>query len=223
MCLNCQPSRLDHCSNYKSNSKRANSVQPNLANDATVPDDFFEESDHVPSSLQGMAEISANDNLPPSLPPYSSAISSNNVWNYSSSHVKFSEDVDLAYNEIVHWKQNLFMVPLGKIGQVLTDKLFRLLLAYEEGNNLQKVALRCAMVLPAFLLQKPSKRLRCRDHVSALLRRLEDWKEGKILTLLHEGHTIQQRLDHNPSHSVNNNITKKFSRLMCEGKLKQAL
>ena len=70
-----------------------------------------------------------------------SAVSSNFVWNDSVCHVKFSEDVDLAYNEIVHWKQNLFMVPSGKIGRAFTDELTRLLMAYGEGNNLQKVAL----------------------------------------------------------------------------------
>ena len=138
----------------KFDRSKLSTVQSNSSNDVLVPDDLLEISDPVPPSLQGMAEVSANDNLPPSLPPYISASSSNFVWNDSVYHVKFSEDVDLAYNEIVHWKQNLFMVPSGKIGRAFTDELTRLLMAYGEGNNLQKVALKCAMVLPALLLQK---------------------------------------------------------------------
>ena len=48
--------------------------------------------------------------------------------------------------------------------------------------------------MPAFLLQKPSKSLKSKDHHAALERRRKLWEEGKIEELLYEGQTIQQKL-----------------------------
>ena len=47
-------------------------------------------------------------------------------------------------------------------------------------------------VMPALLLQKPSKK--SKDHTKALERRLKLWDEGKIDYLFHEGRTIQDNL-----------------------------
>ena len=48
--------------------------------------------------------------------------------------------------------------------------------------------------MPAFLLQKPSKSLKSKDHHAALERRLKLWEEGKIEELLYEGQIIQEKL-----------------------------
>ena len=50
------------------------------------------------------------------------------------------------------------------------------------------------MLMPAFLLQKPSKSLKSKDHHAALERRRKLWEEGKIEELLYEGQTIQEKL-----------------------------
>ena len=50
------------------------------------------------------------------------------------------------------------------------------------------------MLMPAFLLQKPSKSLKSKDHHAALERRRKLWEEGKIEELLYEGQIIQEKL-----------------------------
>ena len=50
------------------------------------------------------------------------------------------------------------------------------------------------MLMPALLLQKPSKSSRSEDHHAALERRRKLWKEGMIEELLYEGQTIQEKL-----------------------------
>jgi len=47
------------------------------------------------------------------------------------------------------------------------------------------------MVMPALLLQKPSRNSKTKDHVAALSRRLDRWEKGDLDELLHEGVTIQ--------------------------------
>ena len=50
------------------------------------------------------------------------------------------------------------------------------------------------MLMPAFLLQKPSKSLKSKDHHAALEIRRKLWEEGKIEELLYEGQIIQEKL-----------------------------
>ena len=49
---------------------------------------------------------------------------------------------------------------------------------------LRKIVLKAVLVIPALLLQKPSKSSKSIDHHAALERRLKLWEEGKIEELL---------------------------------------
>ena len=78
------------------------------------------------------------------------------------------------------------------------------------------------------LLQKPSRISKSRDHIECLERRLmvKSWKDGDIQTLLHEGKTIQRRLQtfHNTNPSTkNSSVVRSFTKLMLEGKCKAAI
>ena len=57
--------------------------------------------------------------------------------------------------------------------------------------------------MPALLLQKPSRKSKARDHLSALERRLKLWGEGNINKLLDESKEIQERL---PSTNTSMNL-----------------
>ena len=48
--------------------------------------------------------------------------------------------------------------------------------------------------MPNFLLQKPSKNSKAKDHLKVLERRLESWISGDLLELLKEAETIQKSL-----------------------------
>ena len=60
------------------------------------------------------------------------------------------------YEEIVHWRRNLFKVPSGKAGKAFVTEIDHLLCANAEAEALEAIALKAAMILPALLLQKPS-------------------------------------------------------------------
>ena len=50
------------------------------------------------------------------------------------------------------------------------------------------------MIMPSFLLQKPSKESKSKDHLKALKRRMELWQSDDLLELLQESLTIQRTL-----------------------------
>ena len=138
----------------------------------------------------------------------------------------FAHTVHCAYNEIVHWKRNVFMVPSGKIGKAFIKELTSLFTAYAQGTALESIALEAAMTACALLLQKPHLASKSREHVAALERRLRAWSDGDIDGLLREGRTIQKHLRPN---SVNTRSdepdqnTRIFSKLVFEGRIRSAL
>ena len=65
-------------------------------------------------------------------------------------------------------------------------------------------------VIPALLLQKPSKNSKSKDHLKSLERRFEIWKEENINKLYEDGKTIQDRLKSDGSPNDIVKISKKF-------------
>ena len=55
-------------------------------------------------------------------------------------------------------------------------------------------AFKPTMITPNFLLQKPSKTLKSKNHLKALERCIELWASGKLIRLLKEVETIEQSL-----------------------------
>ena len=133
--------------------------------------------------------------------------------------MSFCKEVDNAYSVVVHWRPNLFKVPISKVGQDFVNELAKLFLAFGESSALQFVALKCAMILPPLLLQRAHRRPK--DDTTALHRRLNLWLQGNIDTLLHEGSSIQDRLKF--SHPKNRS-TQSISHSLCsKGKSKMHL
>ena len=81
------------------------------------------------------------------------------------------------------------------------------------------------MILPALLLQKPHARSRTKEHTKHLERCLNLWKDGDLVSLLDEGQAIQSRLarEYNGQSSPSDQLTRKFTKLMMEGKVRAAL
>ena len=59
----------------------------------------------------------------------------------------FTHDLDLAYEQIAYWCQNLFLLPSGKSGNEFIREITRLINCWIDNS---------IMVMPAPLLQKPS-------------------------------------------------------------------
>ena len=59
------------------------------------------------------------------------------------------------YDEIVHWKRNLFKVPSGKAGTIFVRELSFMFRAYADRSARESVAMKAIMVMPALLLPNP--------------------------------------------------------------------
>lgn len=140
---------------------------------------------------------------------------------YDSEH--FSDSLNAAYAEVVHWKINYFKVPYGKAGKSFVSELARLFRAFATGSALESIALKAATLLPILLLQKPTRKSKARDHITCLERRLCSWLKGDLVELLREGRTIQQRINKASPSMSNEHLARSFANMMFQGKTKAAL
>ena len=99
--------------------------------------------------------------------------------------------MNIAYDEVVHWKRNLFVVPFGKAGKEFVQELTRLFHCCGEKSALECIALKATMLFYTLLLQKPHVSASSKDIVNCLQHWLPLWKQGNIDDLLLEGRTVQ--------------------------------
>lgn len=138
---------------------------------------------------------------------------------------EFVQVIEGCYEEVVHWKRNLFKVPSGRAGKSFVRELTRMFQAYADASALESMALQAAMVMPALLLQKPHAKSKAKEHTILLDRRLKQWADGDIEGLLREGRTIQHRLksQHNQDQRSSDHTARVFAKLIMEGKVRAAL
>ena len=129
------------------------------------------------------------------LPPYNNPKSINDaVWGKLRGK-EIADWVNMAYDETVKWKRNIFLVPTGKIGQSYIEELTKTIQLFTTASKLEEVALTMVMIMPALLLQKPSRKSKSKDHIFHLEKRLGWWREGNIDLLIREGRAIQARME----------------------------
>ena len=129
-----------------------------------------------------------------------------------------------AYEKVVHWKPNVFLIPFGKAGKRFVKELARLYQCFAENSALHSIALLAVSVMQPLLLQKPYKNSKAKDRSSHLIRRLDLWCKGSFDDLLREGQCIQDRLRQNNSLGGKlRDRSRLFDHLMSEGKVSMAL
>ena len=62
--------------------------------------------------------------------------------------------VDDSYEELVHWKRNIVLIPTEGAGKAFVGKVARLLQSYVY-DAIEPIALKASMVMQVPLLQKP--------------------------------------------------------------------
>ena len=129
-----------------------------------------------------------------------------------------------AYETVVHWKLNVFLIPFGKAGKRFVKEIARLYQAFADNSALQSISLLAISVLQPLLLQKPYKNSKAKDHSSHLLQRLDLWSKGCFEELLHEGQCIQDHLKRSiQSDGRCRDRSRLFDHLMSEGKVSMAI
>ena len=135
----------------------------------------------------------------------------------------FRQDIQESYNQIVHWRRNLFKVPSEQAGKSFVRELARMFKSYVEASALECVALQAAMVMPVLLLQKPHPKSKAKEHIVHLNRRLKQRMNGDIIDLPVEGRVIQQRLGRQHRQRSCEHTARIFAKLMIKGKVRAAL
>ncbi len=115
----------------------------------------------------------------------------------------------------------VFKVPSGKAGKSFVEEMSNIIGYYTNGTAMEEIAITMVMIMPALLLQKPSKNSKSKLHAEYLEKRLSWWKKGDISSLIKEGEAIQKKL-------VKGKISKEhkekvFVRLMLQGKVSSAM
>ena len=127
------------------------------------------------------------------------------------------------YDEIIHWRHNLFLVPSGNTGNSFVLELARLLQVFADGFSMESVCMKAITILQVLVLQKPSHTSKSRDHTKHLKRRMDIWKAGNLEKILLEGKCIQEHLPKPSKRRDKSKLAKSFQRLVSRGKIKKAL
>lgn len=208
LCINCCPLSLDKCKNQQLTLPVRSTL---LADDSDV--DAVHTSDNANTSGQNTAPLN--------FPGFTKSTDISTASWGSLKGLDILHIFNKAYDEIIKWRRNLFKVPSGKHGKEFVRCTSSLINHFNNDSSLQQAAMTALMVMPALLLQKPSRRSKTKDHNRHLENRLKMWQDGNITGLIKEGKAIQKRLytsKPKPQHTH-----QVFTRLMLQGKVAAAL
>ena len=138
------------------------------------------------------------------------------MWNEVNG-TDFCDMINNAYEEFVHCKRNVFLLPSGRVGKSFIQGLARIYQAFVDTSPLECIALKARSVMQSLLLQKPFVKSKTKD-VFYLERRLKQWLKGDIKALVDEGKCIQRHVISQTNMPFEyEKITRGFSRLMLQG------
>ena len=237
-CQGCLPQRLDNCTNASQPLQQLQSVQrsPSGPSQSMSMSPVRLSDQNVKTVIPEMPNTSANTISP--LDEVSQTSSSMNItwpllalqppnfmWDSCSGETLCTR-IEQAYEEVVHWRRNLFQVPPGAAGKAFVSELAHLFQAYAHSSSLECIAMKATTVILILLLQKPSRTSKSKDHVIHLQRHMELWHDGDIQALLlDEGKCIHKRLGKvtSPSSTDSDTIAWTCRDLMFKGKVPSAL
>ena len=135
----------------------------------------------------------------------------------------FKKELNNAYEKIVHWKKNLFMLPSGADWKRYVEEVIRLMKLWIQDTLLKLISLKAVYIMPALLYQKPSESSKIKDNLQALERRIKLSDEGNIEGLLYEGITIRKKLRSDKEGMIIAKILLKLKYLISKGNVNRAL
>ena len=79
--------------------------------------------------------------------------------------------VNFAYSKILKWKKNVLLLPSGQAGKSFIEEMTKIMLCFTSSSYMESVALTMLMIMGPLLLQKPSQKSKCKDHIRYLAKR----------------------------------------------------
>ena len=143
------------------------------------------------------------------------------MWN-NVDGATFTRSVTEAYEEVVKFRKNLFVLPTSKVSDEFVREHARLFRLTTPGNPCESTAQTAMAIMEHLLLQRPHPKAKTRECNDALKRRWESWKAGDIYELLSEAKAIQGNLEQSRPEMTDEALAKVFNRLMISGKVTAA-
>lgn len=151
------------------------------------------------------------------------AVRAQQIWGDLAAEEVEKQVTDI-YEKVVHWRKNLFKLPSGAAGKSYIKETTKLIWMWTEEKQLSNVALKMVMIMPALLLQKPTRKSTAKQHSEYLQRRIHHWTNGNFDDLIEEGTAIQEKLKQQTRKDETEDHTAKvFAKLMLRGKVHAAL
>ena len=95
-------------------------------------------------------------------------------WNEKPG-ITFVNEINNTYDKFVYWRKNLFLLPIEATGKRFINEITQMIHAWVYDTPIKDIPLKALHVMPAFLLQKPSKNSKSTDHQKSLKRRFQIW------------------------------------------------
>ena len=131
------------------------------------------------------------------------------------SHQRFCEEINNIYNEVVHFRRNIFNLPSGRAGKHFIEQLTFWLKQFNSNSDLNSIA--------SVILQKPLATSKSKEHSVAVERRLALWRQGDLNMPKQEIRFIQDRFVNSERSRSFEDISKTFAKLVFQGKLTAAI
>ena len=165
-----------------------------------------------------------NNSNPIEAEPRVVIVDANHEQLYVSEDDIFRQDISSAYESPVKWRKNLFELPKGSVGKSFIDELTKLINRWSSKSPDRDVCIKALMVMPTLILQRTSIKCKSAQIKEHIQRRLKKWINKDIQSLLDETRTLQDRLPNTMNKPMTNEeLSKRFSRLMLEGKVNPAI
>ena len=220
-CTNCLPCRLNKCANIsRSSTDDIDNIPETQGDPESVSD--ISDGGNDPTNQQSPTNAHHDDQC--KLPDPSPIADPSFSWGNFDSETIIAHMKE-AYDEVVHWKMNLFLIPFGSVGKSFITELARLYRAVATSSAQESIALKASTVLTVLALQKPYPKSKAKVHVKYLERRMQSWSDGLILDLLAEGRTIQKRTFKGLATSAGRkapSLARSFAKQMFQGKCHSA-
>ena len=109
-------------------------------------------------------------------------------------------------------EKTLYLLLSGRVRKQFIDKTTRLIKDWLHDSPMKNTASKVIMIMPRLLIQKPSQKLKPRQHLEALEQHMNFWTSGEILELLREGEAFRKDLRLSSTPLTFTKISKKNTR-----------